>query len=311
MTAFPLMVWGPVFIVTALDGNTIDRFSDGPLRRFPLVLNCGVAAFLLSDLLNFALFVPSTATTFFALAGVALAARAELPRRCHSSPAWRWGPVAVASATVVSVAVLVAAPVVRANGRLAVARNGLRVVPQLALPRQPTYLDYQAALDADGLDPTPAAECAGYARALADIGGGLTESLTEAVALLDRAMERDPFSLRLARDRRRCCLMLAEGSGEASDYAQAVEASSTAVWLYPTSPADYVALGDCHAGFYRATDGADDTHRRAAIDAYTRALALDDARPAWEVIRRLPASVRAEVHDKRARLHQGRPSRAD
>ncbi len=311
MTSFPLLVWGPVFIVTALDGNVIARFSDDPLPRLPLVLNCGLVAFLLSDLLNFALFVPAAATTFFALAGVALATRAGLAPRHHSSLAARWGPVCGATAAVAVVVVVAAVPVLRLNRRLAIARNGLTVDPQLPLSSQPTYSDYLAAMEADALDPTPAAECARYARAFADVGGGLTESLTAAVALVNRAIERDPFSLRLARDRRTYCLMLAQGSGQPEHYEEAVEAALCAVSLYPTSPDEYIALGDCYAGLYMATDVPDEGHRCAALDAYEQALRLDDARPEWEVIRRLPPTVRAEIDAKLDRLRHRRPLRAE
>jgi len=316
MSAFPLILWVSVFVLTVLDRNDIGRISDDPLPRLPLLINCGLIAFLLSDVINFALYVPATATTFFALLGVGMAMRVRSqPSDANAivmGPLARWGPVASAVIAVSAVGVFFVAPVARSTNRLADARKRFAGSgePPIAMTWDQRHRRFMDAAAADPLDPTALAECARVAREYS-IEADSVRILSTAIELLDQAAGRDPFSLRLARDQRNSALLLAVHAGEAPYYIRAISAADRAVSLYPTSPQEYLSLGDCYAGLGTRPDDGDRNWRASAIDAYRRALELDDARPDWEVIRRLSPQTRSDVEWKIDQLQQSRASRTE
>src|SRR5690606_672309 len=99
----------------ALETNVFNRFQDEPLPRLPLMLNCGLLAFLISDLVNFSLLVPSTLTTFFALIAVAAVVRAPVEPAGVRVRLVRWLPVALCLVGLVLLVGFVVRPVARAR----------------------------------------------------------------------------------------------------------------------------------------------------------------------------------------------------
>ncbi len=310
-TVFPLLFWACAFSVAALETNVFNRFQDEPLPRLPLMLNCGLLAFLISDLVNFSLLVPSTLTTFFALTAVAAAVRAPVePAGVRVRPV-RWLPVALCLVGLVLLVGFVVRPVARARAYLADARQGLPMVPALDLAQQPTYQAYAQAAEADALDPTAPAELARFAVVYAEMAGGRRSALTEAVTRLESALDRDPLSLRLWRDMVRARMALAEAAADPAAYLQAAAAAQRVVELYPTSPDDHERLGDVYASLPIEPESPVRDARERAIEAYERALALDDARPEWEVVQRFSLRKREVIQEKVDKLRQAARMRPD
>lgn len=302
-TAFPLLFWLPAFVVFSLDSDRYSRFEDGPLPVLPTLLNCGLIAFLVSDLINFALQVPGSATTFFALFGVAVAVRSRPVLVADRGPvSRRWIPVAAAAVVLTALGYGVIRPVGQARAYLAQARRLSSVMLDRAIEEQPVYRSYLAAAEADPLDPTPLVECAGWTVALAETAGGLRDCLTHALALVDRAIERDPYGIRLYRHRRTLYRELSEATGENSDYRRAADAAGQVIRLYPESPEDWALLGDCWLRVGEVEE--DPTAWQRAADAFQRALDLDASRPAWETIRRFSAEKRSKIEEQLATARQ-------
>ncbi len=310
-TGFPLLLWIPTFFLAALETNVFARFQDKPLPRLPLLLNCGLLAFLLSDLVNFSLLVPSTMTTFFALVGLAAAVRAPVRPATPQSVTARWAPVGVGVVGLVAVVAFVVRPVAQARAFLAEARQRLPMVPALDLAKQPIYRAYARAAEADRLDPTALAELARFAVVYAEMAGGRHLALTEAVARLESALRRDPLSLRLWRDLVRARMALAEDAADPNMHAQAVAAAQRIVELYPSSPDDYERLGDVYVFFVIEPESPVRDARERAIEAYEHALALDDARPEWEVVQRFSLRKRESIQAKVDKLRQAPDARPD
>jgi hypothetical protein len=302
-TAFPLLCWLPAFVVLSLDSDRYARFEDGTLPVLPTLLNCGLIAFLVSTLINFALQIPGSATTFFALLGVAVAVRSRPAAVTDRGPAARrWIPVAVAVAALAALGYGVIRPVGQARADLMRARRLRGVMLDRAIEQQPVYRCYLAAAAADPLDPTPLTECAGWTVALADRIGGLHDCLAHALALVDRAIQRDPYSIVLRRHERTLCRDLSDATGEVADYRRAADAARQVIRLYPESPDDWALLGDC---WLRIGEVAEDpTAWQRAAEAFQRALDLDASRPTWETIRRFSAERRSEIEKQLATAQQ-------
>ncbi|UCG16104.1 MAG: O-antigen ligase family protein [Phycisphaerales bacterium] len=298
MTVFPLLFWGPAFVLGFLETDEATYYRNDRLPHLPMVLNCGLIAFLFSELVNFALLVPATATTFFALLGVAVAVRSQPERVEHSSVSGRWIPLVAAVLVIAVVVAVCIRPVATATAKLADARRGLAVASDRSLTDQPTYRAFLEAAGADPSDPTPLAECARYAVAYAEFAGGFEAALTEAVRLLEVAIDRDPYDIRLHRDKRAFLAALAETTGDPYDSARASEAARRVLDLYPTSPDDFEVLGDCYAAQGVTGEPSAQAERSRAIDAFEEALRLDASRSACEVIRRFAPARRAAIERK-------------
>ncbi|MBN1511019.1 MAG: O-antigen ligase family protein [Phycisphaerae bacterium] len=310
-TVFPLLFWACAFSVAALETNIFTQFQDEPLPRLPLMLNCGLLAFLISDLVNFSLLVPSTLTTFFALMGVAAAVRAPVEPAGVCKRSVRWLPAVLCFVGLVLLVGFVVRPVARARVHLADARRQLPMDPALDLAQQPTYQSYAQAAEADVLDPTAPAELARFAIAYAEMAGGRRSALTAAVARLESALDRDPLWLRLWRDLVHARTALAEAAADPAAYVQAVAAAQRVVELYPTSPDDYERLGDAYASVLIEPESPVRDARECAIEAYEHALALDDARPEWEVVQRFSVRKREAIQEKVDKLRQAASTRPD
>ncbi len=281
------------------------------------VLGMGVAvglfAFLLHDMINFAAFVPATATTLFALLALCIANRSgneehpieqsptwqprnerELPDRSRR-PRWRLALVTLSAGLVIVVYVAVV-PVARAEVLLERARRaGSELIP-VPLTSQLAHRAFIDAIDADPVDPTPCVEHTRWLVAMSSLPEYRTEALRLAAASLDQAVRRDPFKISSHRMQMEICRMRAEETGDAADYAAAVNTAERVIELYPNGPAGYVDLADRLAEAAEATETVD-LMRRAA-ESYEFALTLDDQRLWWEELRRFSESEQADIRSK-------------
>ncbi|MFQ5414433.1 MAG: O-antigen ligase family protein, partial [Phycisphaerae bacterium] len=330
IVAVPWIVGFAAVGLTAPHAPRPDRSDTDPSTTAGTGLVVGLFAFMLHDMISFALFVPGAAVTFFALLACALAersaARTDQPHPPGSQPPGRpqptttaqpttsrhgdpghhdpeprhraarlaaWCPCAGAVAGVVVVALVFVRPVARSSAELARARRYAATPTTDPIERHPAHQAYRAATAADPLDPTPPAEHARWWLAVAQTPRLRDHALREAQAAIDRAIARDPVGLRHRRQRMRILRALAAHTGRPTDYRAAVHAARDALTLYPRNPLGLIALGDT------LLDAANATHdpalRSEAADAYRNALRLDDARPAWETFRRLSDTRRDAI----------------
>ena len=110
-------------------------------------------------------------------------------------------------------------------------------------------------------------------------------SIDQAIRRIDRAIERDPSSLRLHRQRSRYYSFRAKAGGSDNDLSTALSAAAAVLSLYPNDPASHILLADAWAA--RGLAKMDKGDINQAIGHLEQALGLDDARPDSETVRRL------------------------
>jgi tetratricopeptide (TPR) repeat protein len=303
-------VWAVGFAVFA---PSVPGEQDADTGSSPLTVGIavGLLAFVVHDLINFALFVPATATTFFALLGLILANKSSTAVEEHVTKGTRQaGPVATFGArwvglvvglvALIAVCLLFVAPVARARKHVQAVSTYARGLARVPLAEQPANKEFLAAVAADRLDPGPPLRQAEWLAAASAAGMfDKNEGLRSAADSLNLAIRRDRFNVRLYRMKARLLLEKAAESQSAEDYRGAIAAAEEALKLYPQSPQALVLAGDCYLVAGTALDDAESL-ARAAI-RFEEALALDDRRPDWEVIRRFR---QWEVDQIRSKIQQ-------
>ena len=267
----------------------------------------GLFAFLLHDMINFAMFVPGSATTFFALLGFWLAGRSGNPADSHMNVVpsvlrtrLALAAVLAASALVIGIGVI---PVARARYHLDLGQQAAAVPLVGPVNEHAAFRSYDAASGSDPFDPTSEIARAQWL-------AGLTGTLPEQRALLQRravealttAMKRDPFNIQLPRMRSRLYLDLAESTRTEDHYRAAVEDARRALELYPLNPAGIVALADVQAAAGEAL--ASEKLMREALANYGEAIRLDDRRLPWETFHRLGTKAKDEIRARIRRVEE-------
>lgn len=270
----------------------------------------GLFAFLLHDMIHFAIFVPGTATTFFALLAYCVASRVEGKSNngevAPVSRVRRWAPVVAVAFSIFLVGLTGLIPVVRMNSRLRVAQAQARAHPTRPIAEHPGYLMFQAASRADPLDPTPQTQCARWLAATAMAVPDLrVESWRLAAASLDEAVRRDPHDVRLRRMQMQLFQARAAQDGAMEDHRAAIDAARSALELYPLDPKGLASLANCllaAGGAGKAGEaGRSRQYLSEAVERYRQALDLDDARLEWETLRRFRARDREAIHAQKER----------
>ncbi len=267
-------------------------------------IGVGLIAFLLYETINFALFVPATATTFFALLAVWLSDRNsdDLPQTPFPIRIrFRWLAAVFTIVVTALVAWRIVFPVTRASRFLQDARASSELPVSSSFDNHPALIAFDSAAQADPLDPTPWIENASW---LAHIGD--ETSLRRAIESLREGIKRDPYNASNRHAEARLFLGLARQTHQASDHMAAIEAQRAALSLYPRDPSGLVSLGDTQLFAGEALR----SHEliKAAIESYQQALDLDNRRLSWETIRRLRPQQVAEVN---ARMKHARQLLAD
>ena len=265
----------------------------------------GLLAFLVHELINFALFVPGSATTFFALLAVRLAPRsvAERPpavsmlrRRLR-----RAGLLVGCAVTVTLVLLLAVVPTARCDRLL---RGARKLVPQARANSSALRVAdelYAQAAKIDLLDPTAPLE---RGRFFASVSVGRADErkfLNGAVAALTEAVRRDPHRPTHHRALMRANLALAR-EGDVVAYRSAMDAGRAALRRYPLDPPGIAEFAEVLHEAGNATHSSELLHE--AIRMYDKSLALDDARPGWERLRRFPPRQRAAIQEARVRAER-------
>lgn len=301
--------WVLGFLVFA-HGSGQDAGSDDGTRR---VLSTGAAigllAFLLHDMINFAAFVPGSATTFFALLAVRIADVTDDHSVTAQSRTTNWRlPLGALAAAIVVIGYVGFVPVTRSMRHLERARTSFQQALPAPVTSQLAYHQFEDAARADPVDPTPYVEQTQWLMAASSLPESRESALDAAAASIERAIERDRYSLKLRRMQMRVHQEKAKTSGNREDLEKAVGAARVALELYPLDPKGLVALADCQAEAGRQMDSKELLQQ--AIANYERALDIDDERLAWEELRRLRSkdreSIRSRIDQVQALL-QGQP----
>jgi hypothetical protein len=280
-------------------------------------LTIGLFAFLLTEMVNFALFVPAAAMTFFALLAVRVS-------ECAASGAGRTNAVAMPTPQRPSARVAVGRMGMPAGllvlvgglgfmwGEVISGNNALRRARQLVtyqrlVPDAPSLsAEFQRAAMVDPFDPTPHEEDAALWMRVW-ISRSIPSALDKAEQAISAAIDRDPYDLGLRRMRWQVLLARARHTKKPADFNDAIAAAKDALALYPLDPDGLVTLGDTLAEAASAiagTPAARNALLLEAIDAYQQALDLDAARPAWVHFHRLTAQQRAALSDRVTQLRE-------
>jgi hypothetical protein len=306
-TVLPVIVWLAAFALLATESNRWPALRNEAMPGLATLINFALLAFLVQDTINFASFVPGAATTLFALAAVPFACRAvaaddgtPADNEADSSSDQRTGRDATAWLPVVLMALVLLAhvqwllkPVARSNAELARAREWTGRVVAGEYFVQPSHLAYMRATGADPLDPTPWAEGAGFLIGYAESASQPGTPLVAAFELMDAAIQRDPYSTKRYRQKVRMCVRAFALTGNEHYLLTALEPGRRVVELYPQSPAAQADLGTALLNAGKST--MDDEMLSQALQHLTRALDLDEARPDWEELRRMPVRRRQEI----------------
>lgn len=257
----------------------------------------GLLSFLLSDMINFAMFVPGAATTLFALLAVRIVEVTDDRALTEQRKRFKWRlPLGALGAAIVVIAYVGLVPLVRSARHLTYACESSRHVLPAPVTSQLAYHQFEDAADADPVDPTPYVEQAEWLMGAASVPELREPALEAAASSIARAIKRDPYSLKLRRMQTRVYQEKAKTTGDSADLERAVDAARAALELYPLDPKGLVALADCQAEAGRATDSKELLQQ--AVANYKRALNVDDERLAWEKLRRLPPKDREAIRSR-------------
>lgn len=285
----PALIWGIGFAwVVGLASGGEPRATG--LVRLRSAVNFGLFAFLLQDTINVALFIPGSRTTFLAMVAVSIACRhvfCEAPAEAVTRTARRWIPV-VGYAVLVVCAVVFQVPPIRAEAALRQARAS-REESSPTIQTHPAHLAYVRAAELDRLDATIPAEHGRWLRLTAAASRDPQPIYDLALRATDEAIVRAPGRFLYWRRKARLHLLRGQLTGDRRDYQAGVEALRQALDLYPQRPRTHLELGIAWTAV-----GTESALVRA-IEHFEQALALDDQRPAWEVLTRFSEDERRDI----------------
>ena len=291
------LVWSFSFIAVALALHHATLGNPPRMESLRTGVAIGLFTFLLHDAINFALFVPGTATTLFALLAFCTAERwSEHDDQAIAPASRRWLPPMVAAAVALLAVLYGIMPVAGARAKIALAQSKARAYRDGPLEQQPVYRLLADAIDADRWDPTPCARQAEWLMAVSSLSNRQQEAWKLAKVAINQAITRDPVHLKPRRVLVNLHLTRAAALGEGADYLAAVAAAHESMKLYPLDPKGQVRLADCQLQAGRAL-GSEEL-LRAAVERYREAIALDDRRLAWERLRRFRDRERSEIQGK-------------
>lgn len=289
----PALTWAIAFVSTGLDSDQPARFESDPL-----IVSGGLIAALLTVLLHntisFSMIHPGSACTFFAMAGLAMAAgrmgnTSNTARESDApgSARLRWLAVGSALVTVAYWPIFVS-PVVKTANLLSQARRG-------ATTDEVTKF-YRMAIAADSFDSIAPSEMARWCIRQAQSATSQTRQIADlAVAGARQAIERDHQDNRHHRTLASAYLIRYVAGGDPNDVDRAEQAGSNAVAGYPRLPALRIDYGEILV--LQAKTRRQPGLLKRGLDQMRLALELDDRR--WQgEIRRFSAERRSKILDR-------------
>jgi len=256
-----------------------------PRRLIRSAVSIGIFTFLLHDMINFAAYIPVTATTLFSMLALGIAQSTQYKEKSQRlSKWWRWCPVGVAATLMLCIAYVGVIPVGRAMLNVELARVSARSVAPVSSLQQITTHHFDRASMVDPMDPTPLTEKAQWFMVLMDYPEYQTDTFDLTNKVLIDAIARDPYSLKLRRIRTMFFQKKSLITSFREDYLTAIEAAEESLKLYPQDPLGLVVLADCYMA------GGITLNNRQWVEQantlYQDALLLDDQRISWETLQR-------------------------
>lgn len=313
------IVWSLGFVIGVAAGPVGGENTAAP-RILRMAVVAGLASFLVHDLINFASFIPGSATTAFALAAFILSGQPGKQASPRGHAYGLFSPMVAISASGVVVVLMV--------GLIPVLRSLTHTI--LAQRNQTIYVDdgrggawssYRTAAAADPLDPTPCVKQAEWLMRMIAIGRAGPNAWNGAEAALLCAVSRDPFSHALRRMQMRFYVERAAAHGDIADRWKAVDSARMALSLYPENPEGLITLADRERETAEALLQADAPGPSAlgrdaaalrliddAVANYRAGLWLDTQRLWWEELHRLRDVDREKAEDHLVELLQLRES---
>jgi hypothetical protein len=298
ITGFVWLLGFFVFMgTTVTQGSAFGGFHSARDSNVSMAVAVGLFAFLVHDMINFAMFVPGSATTFFGLLSYWMARRsnesAEPKLDVAVSFARRWFPLGAGVAAMVLVCWIGVIPVASAQSHLRAAQQAASIPLSGSLQEHPASGRFDAASASDPFDPTAEVARTQWLR---------TSAPRAAVEALTTAMGRDPFNVGLPRMRAKLYLDLAQSTGDDGDYLAAIDDAHRALELYPLNPAGVVSLADVQTVAGEALKS--EKLLREALANYNRAIQLDDQRLSWETLHRMRVGEKDEILAKIRRVRE-------
>jgi len=295
MSMVTAIVWLPVFICVA------SAISTGRDDRVMKIISAGVAfglfAFVVQDLISFAMFIPATATTLFALYAYAATRRGYYLEALPSSSLNPFrGPMYAKISTLI---LAVVAAVALAINAVEVSRDGSTLtkareaakIQSIGRPEDSVAANsYEKAAAADPLDPTPLVELARWLGSVAPIARDPATTLSHGIESIRAARRRDPYSHSLRRLELLLCRDLARRTNAAKEYDAAIRAGNKMLKLYPLDPVGLVLIGELQLEAAKATHN--DALRADGVASLQKALDFDSRRPSFSVFQGLTQSER-------------------
>jgi len=285
-------------------GGTGPFEEDAPQCDHLALVGCfvGVLAFAMHELVNFALFVPGSAITLFALLALCCAHRDVVATGAKRlTRQRRWLPPVLGSMVLAVVVIIAVLPPVRAARWLRLAESTAGQLAPKSLESQPSNQLFEKAISADPLDSRACEQQINWLRSVASIPQWQAQALQAAEASIRVAIDRDPHSVAWRRRQMHFYLERGRQTGASADFTGAAQAAEAALALYPEHPRGLVALGDCQLAEGEATQNR--ALLEEAVTSYQRALALDGKRLSWETLQRFTEAEQAGI---RTRIDQAR-----
>ena len=320
----PMLGWLAAFAICASpekithSRNAARAEARGSLRSAAAVVGVGLFAFLVHNLITFSLFIPGSATTFFALLAVCIAMRNEQAMVGGAHPAS--APVSEAArrrslhgmnrpllATPAGFVTMIALTIMYFFAIKPVAGGWQNLVQARSFAPTDSGVasqSYYFTARSDSLDPTPAREVLQLLPVWGQLGDKriLINLANNAYGwTMSFLLDRDPENTAIYRSYASACLRFYSSAPEADEYwlRYAAFYYETVLILYPSNPYDRVRMSEIHAMLHEAN--GDSVALGRAINELEIALDLDGQRDPEEV-RRFSADKVSELKEKLEQL---------
>lgn len=272
------------------------HFGDRVGQRDRLACFCGVAAFLLHNVIEFSLFYPGTLAAFAGVAALLL--RPE--RMQEDKDAVRgshWIVASIALVGLVAQVILVCRPVALANGHI---RTLLSANHRFASLREAAEA-HDLAIRDDPYDPAPSIHYAQYLAIHGLNDPHQRKLLMDAADVLEEAERRDPLGLGIYQFKRQLLWEVCKLEPDRAILTRALDAAGKAIRVYPSSPDEHLARAEILG--WAAQEWNDSGFAVRAMEEYRIALALNEARAPGELRRwtqRIVDSIAAQMAELEA-----------
>lgn len=284
-TILAAVPWIAMFLCSACLLQTRAIQSVEGQRMMRMAVAIGLFSFLVHDMINFAMYVPATAMTFFALLAFCLSQSSEYEVGSKKITSWRrWCPIGFALAAILLVLYVGVIPVGRSMGSLSGARQSASMIATVPLTQQIPATHFDRAASVDPYDSTPLIEKVEWLLAVMQNPEYRDEAFVLADQAIAGAIQRDPHHLKLRRLQTLLYQQRSQHTKSKEDFHQAIDFARDALQLYPQDPHGLAVLADCY--FEGGVETGDRDWVEQAADQYQNALDMDDRRLEWEKLQR-------------------------